>query len=141
RGCQRSRPLHVELLRSLIVDATSVRIDHTVGPKITVFGRYNHAPSNISPRTGPGFYSINTIAPTDNKTQTLTSGATWVLAPNIVNDLRANWSRSRGAQALVRGCDRARAIRHAGRCDTESGYRFWIVPLSTGCRSGCAALP
>src|SRR5262249_51747701 len=34
------------------LNATSVRLDHTVTPSLTVFGRYNYAPSTASSRLG-----------------------------------------------------------------------------------------
>ena len=78
------------------LDATSLRIDHRFSDSVSLFGRYNHAPSSIEVRGGPGFrdLSLNTISTTSSGNQTLTLGPSWVIAPNLLNDLRFNWSRS-----------------------------------------------
>jgi len=73
------------------LNATSLRIDHTLNDKISLFARYNHAPSNGLIR---GFSNLtNNQANTD----TATAGATITLSTNKVNDFRANWSRSTGS--------------------------------------------
>ncbi|HMF95616.1 MAG TPA: carboxypeptidase regulatory-like domain-containing protein [Vicinamibacterales bacterium] len=79
------------------LNATSVRIDHTVTPALTVFGRYNYAPSSASSRLGSfAIAGANTIGYLDNSLQTLTLGSTWIATPKISNDLRVNWSRNVG---------------------------------------------
>jgi hypothetical protein len=75
------------------LDATSVRIDHTVSSKLTVFGRYNHAPSSAKVRAN--FSTPNTIENGTAKTQTLTFGSTMIFSARVNNDLRFNYSRSR----------------------------------------------
>jgi hypothetical protein len=85
------------------LNATSIRIDHTFTPSLTVFGRYNYAPSNASSRLGSfGVASANTIGFLENSLQTLTLGSTWTLTAHLSNDLRFNWSRNVGdnSQAL-----------------------------------------
>jgi Carboxypeptidase regulatory-like domain/TonB dependent receptor len=69
-------------------NATSIRIDHKLNEKITLFARYNHAPSYSATRFWEelGYERTNT--------DTLTAGLTMLLAPNKVNDFRANWSRN-----------------------------------------------
>ncbi|MCY4188409.1 MAG: TonB-dependent receptor, partial [Bryobacterales bacterium] len=78
------------------LNATSFRIDHRFSDSVSLFGRYNYAPSSIEVRGGPGFrdLSLNTISTTQSGNQTLTVGPSWVIAPNLLNDLRFNWSRS-----------------------------------------------
>jgi outer membrane receptor protein involved in Fe transport len=73
------------------LDATSIRVDHTVSHKLTLFGRYNHAPSDTVERGTNA--SLNQLLPTQLNTQTLTAGATWAITPNFSNDFRANYSR------------------------------------------------
>jgi len=77
--------------------ATSVRIDRVMGPKLTVFARYNHAPSEGSSRLGSfAIASVNTIGFVRERLQTLTGGATWIATPSRSNELRVNWSRNAG---------------------------------------------
>jgi hypothetical protein len=69
------------------LNATSIRIDQNFGKKITLFARYVHAPSYSTSRYWEelGYNSANV--------DTITAGATISLAPNKVNEFRANWSR------------------------------------------------
>jgi TonB dependent receptor-like, beta-barrel len=70
------------------LDATSIRIDHIVDSKLTLFGRYNHAPSEIAGR------NLANVTETFFRTQTVTLGATQILSPKINNDFRANYSEA-----------------------------------------------
>src|SRR5271170_5934745 len=69
------------------LNATSLRIDQNFGKKISLFARYVHAPSDSTSRNWEelGYNSANM--------DTVTAGVTILLAPNKVNDFRANWSR------------------------------------------------
>lgn len=73
------------------VDATSIRVDQIVNSKLTLFGRYNHAPSEITER------SLANLNKTLFRTQTLTLGVTQILTARMSNDFRANYSRARAA--------------------------------------------
>jgi hypothetical protein len=73
------------------VDATSIRVDQVVNSGLTLFGRYNHAPSEITER------SLSNLNKTLFRTQTLTLGATQILTVRISNDFRANYSWARAA--------------------------------------------
>jgi len=75
------------------LDATSIRIDQKVGDKVTIFGRYNYAPSSLTTR-GPFGGALSGIGHINLKTQTLTIGATTAISPSMVDDLRFNWSRN-----------------------------------------------
>jgi hypothetical protein len=70
------------------LNATSIRIDHSLNKKITLFARYNHAPSYEATRFWEEL-SYNRA-----NMDTVTAGATILLAPTKVNDFRANWSRN-----------------------------------------------
>ncbi|HUN61941.1 MAG TPA: carboxypeptidase regulatory-like domain-containing protein [Candidatus Sulfotelmatobacter sp.] len=65
----------------------SLRMDYSVNDHITLFGRYNHAPSMTSTH-----YASELDSQSAN-VDTLTVGSTMTFGPNKVNDLRANWSR------------------------------------------------
>jgi hypothetical protein len=81
------------------LNATSIRIDHTIGKHITIFGRYNYAPSSIDQR-GNGL-SLNTTTFFDARTQTFTVGSTQSIRSDLNNDLRFNYSRNSGAASFT----------------------------------------
>jgi Carboxypeptidase regulatory-like domain/TonB-dependent Receptor Plug Domain len=81
-------------------DATSVRIDRTLSKAVTVFGRYNYAPSQTTTR-GQFSNSLSVLVPTDLDIQTLTVAATAVLSARVVNDARLNISRTAGLQIRI----------------------------------------
>src|SRR5829696_5642511 len=72
------------------LNATSVRIDHSLGDKLALFGRYDYAPSTTITR------SLSTLSTAALTTQTLTFGATSVMSPRINNEVRFNFSKVRG---------------------------------------------
>jgi hypothetical protein len=78
-------------------DATSIRIDHSITDKVSVFGRYNQSPSSIVQRGIST--SLNTVNPTTFKTRTLTLGSTHWLTEKTSNDLRINlsWNKAAGS--------------------------------------------
>jgi len=77
------------------INATSIRVDHSVNSKITLFARYNHAPSYDASRNWEDMVYDNV------DTDTLTAGATITLIPTKLNDFRANWSRTTGTSTNV----------------------------------------
>lgn len=79
------------------VDAGSVRIDHTVNPRLTVFGRYNYAPSEDRQRAR--FCAASCVAWLQYRTQTATFGAAMPISASLSNDLRFNWSEARVKQS------------------------------------------
>ena len=87
-GCMASLTAAVSNPSNL--DATSIRVDHTLRGKISLFARYNHAPSS------DGFRSFEQVEYDNVNTDTLTVGATVPLSPTKMNDFRANWSRNTG---------------------------------------------
>jgi hypothetical protein len=70
------------------IDAVSFRIDHKLTKKINLFARYSHAPSYDATR------NWEEVAYDNVGMDTFTAGATILLTPAILNDFRANWSRS-----------------------------------------------
>jgi Carboxypeptidase regulatory-like domain/TonB dependent receptor len=68
------------------LNATSIRVDHSLNKKIALFVRYNHAPSYEATR----FWEE--LSYNHANMDTVTAGATILLAPTKVNDFRANWS-------------------------------------------------
>ncbi|MBL8202730.1 MAG: TonB-dependent receptor [Blastocatellia bacterium] len=74
------------------LDATSFRIDQNFGPKLSLFGRVNHAPSVTDERAR--FCAASCVARLDHKTDTYTAGATMTFGPRLNNDLRVNYSKA-----------------------------------------------
>jgi hypothetical protein len=74
------------------LNAYSIRIDHKVHDNLTLFGRYNYSPSQISQRGAQ--QSLNTVSVSQITTQTATVGATWNPASTLVDDLRFNYSKA-----------------------------------------------
>lgn len=72
------------------LDAASVRIDHRLGEKVLLFGRYSYSPSSVDVR-GAGNMLSNVLA-TDLTTHTVTVGFTWIPMPRLTNELRFNYS-------------------------------------------------
>jgi len=77
------------------LDAYSLRVDHKVSKNVTLFGRYNYARSNLLQRGEGGFFSLSDLSQNEITTQTATIGVTWVISPEVTNDLRFNYSRTR----------------------------------------------
>ncbi len=79
------------------LNVASVRVDRVMTSKLTVFARYNYAPSEAESRLGSfGIASVNTIGYLRNKFQSLTAGATWTHSSRLTNEFRFNWSRNLG---------------------------------------------
>ncbi|HTR25282.1 MAG TPA: TonB-dependent receptor [Terriglobales bacterium] len=84
-------PITAAFSNPFSLDATSIRIDHNLTGKVTLFARYNHAPSRSAAR------SWEEVTYDDANTDTVTAGASIPLTPTKVNDFRANWSRNTGS--------------------------------------------
>jgi len=78
-----------------ILNATSLRIDHTFNDRFSIFGRYNYAPSQIA---GP-IASLSTNQTAFANTQTLTLGVNMVLSPRLSNTIRGNYSTQRSGES------------------------------------------
>ena len=79
---------------SSTLNATSIRVDHTIGNRFTIFGRYNYAPSSSERRDGQS--NLSTIETTELRQEYFTTGATMIFTPTITNELRMNFSRNDG---------------------------------------------
>src|ERR1019366_4496079 len=91
-GC--TAPLTVAYSNPSSLNATSLRIDHSLTKKITLFARYNHAPSDDASRQWEELWTTN------SNIDTFTGGATIVLTPTKLNDFRANWSRNTASEVI-----------------------------------------
>jgi len=74
------------------VNSTSIRIDHLVSSKFTLFGRYGETTSStLGRRSG-----LNILQGDKGNVRTLTLGVTQILTPQLNNEFRLNLSRTRG---------------------------------------------
>jgi hypothetical protein len=78
------------------LDAYSIRVDHVLSSKASLFARYNYSPSRIDQRSpplaGPVLSMTNALS---SSVHTLTMGLTQLFKPGISNELRANYSNHR----------------------------------------------
>ncbi len=81
------------------LDAVSIRADHAFTGKLTLFGRYNYAPSESRLRGLTGV--LNNVGVSTFNAQTVTLGLTQAINSRISNDLRANYSRNRSGTSFV----------------------------------------
>src|SRR5271155_903014 len=79
------------------LDAYSIRLDHVINSKFSLFGRYNYSPSTTSQRD-PVLAPASSLSNTESASfsvQTLTVGLTEIINPRISNEVRANYSNDR----------------------------------------------
>ncbi len=81
------------------LNAGSIRIDYLASKKLTIFGRYNDAPTNLDARGAPGTlnYNYNTVQHFNYGFWSVTAGANWAGNTRLVNELRFNYSYSRAS--------------------------------------------
>src|ERR1700754_1217048 len=79
---------------SSTLNATSIRIDHTLNSRFTLFGRYNFAPSISERRDGES--NLSTLIINELEQETFTASATMIFTPAFSNELRVNFSRNQG---------------------------------------------
>jgi Carboxypeptidase regulatory-like domain/TonB dependent receptor len=85
------------------LNASSIRIDHVLTPKLNLFGRYNYAPSSSDTRASTQGYEPNlaVVGALSNSIQTFTVGLGALINPQISNDFRANYSNNRFTTAYA----------------------------------------
>ena len=69
-------------------DSYSLRMDHKLTGRVTVFARYGHATS-----ASDAIFSLNKDSKIYANTDTVTAGAAATIGPTMVNDFRGNWSQ------------------------------------------------
>jgi hypothetical protein len=78
------------------LDATSIRVDHVLTSRMTLFGRYNYAPSSLDQRAQPLAGPVLSMTQSlSSAIQTGTIGLTELITPRISNEVRANYSNDR----------------------------------------------
>jgi hypothetical protein len=78
-------------------DAASIRLDHVINHRLTIFGRYNHASSESVQRSN----SLSNLTSSRFKTQTFTTGLIHNISTSTINDLKFNYSRSTGSSFFL----------------------------------------
>lgn len=90
----RTAPFSASYSDPSTLNSTSIRIDHVLNDKLTLFGRYNYAPSETQRRANILSENDRTIS----NTQYLTLGLTHSISPRLINELRANYTRNKAGQ-------------------------------------------
>jgi hypothetical protein len=73
---------------SATLNAGSLRLDQTFSSRLSIFGRYNDAPSDLTNR----FFSLSTLSPMTVNTKTFTAGADAILTDRLSDTFRGNYS-------------------------------------------------
>ena len=73
------------------LNAGSIRVDHYLNGRVSIFARYNDAPSNTIGRN-VNLYTLSTSTSQIVNTQTLTVGVSLLVNPNTTNVFRGNYS-------------------------------------------------
>jgi len=119
------------------LDAYSLRIDHKINEKLTLFGRYNYSPSEINQRAAGGNQALSVLFPSRITTQTATLGTIFLVSPTMSNDLRLNYSRTDSSNGFgldnFGGADPLRAAPFPTPFSfDDSEFFFDILSLSHG---------
>jgi len=76
------------------LDAYSLRVDHKLTHRLTLFGRYNYSPSNLEDRGASTLLPLSDVETIRIVTQTATGAAVWAITPFAANDFRFNYSQT-----------------------------------------------
>jgi hypothetical protein len=107
------------------LDAASVRVDHAAGARVTVFGRYNQAPSDV---TMAEPWNPAVIKRYEDRTRTITAGVNAMLSPRLHNELRVNYSsNARGESSSIAADDGATPLTRTDVLDTPAQAAFWAL--------------
>jgi len=85
------------------LDAYSIRVDHAINSKLSLFGRYNYSPSSFTQRGALQGYepNLSTSQSSSVSMQTFTVGLTAIASPHINDELRVNYSNDRASSRFV----------------------------------------
>ena len=79
------------------LDAYSLRVDHKLSDKLSLFGRFNYSPSNSAGRGAGATFPLSDVLSANITTTTATAGLTWSISSSAVNDFRLNYSRTKAS--------------------------------------------
>jgi len=81
------------------LNAYSIRVDHAINSKLSLFGRYNYSPSDTTQRGPAGLEpNLSTTATTSVTVHTFTAGLSAIISPAIGNEFRVNYSNDKVAR-------------------------------------------
>jgi hypothetical protein len=106
------------------LNASSLRLDYTPTPKLSMFVRGDYAPSSGAQYGAFDFYATSTYSSTTSNVSTITAGVTYMITPSLVNDFRFNVSKSKGSTTVV-------PIAFGGSTPPTSAYLFQSNPTYT----------
>jgi hypothetical protein len=105
------------------LDAASVRLDYLAGTRLTVFGRYNQSPSDI---TTAATWNAAAHKRHIDRTRTITGGLHAVLSDRLHNELRVNYSsNARTESGWVGARDGAAPLTRSDVLATPQRTLFW----------------
>jgi hypothetical protein len=114
------------------LNATSLRVDHKLNDRISIFGRYNYAPSESAQRVTASSYILDSKFPL----QTATVGSTQEITSSMSNEFRFNYSLANKdsgyvADNLGGAVPPASSLLFPGSFSSKNS-RFELVTLSAG---------
>lgn len=83
------------------LNAYSLRIDHKLNSKLSLFGRYDYSPSTANQRGAGELSPLSDVETVGIRTQTGTAGLTWDLSSFAVNDFRFNYSQTSASSSTA----------------------------------------
>jgi hypothetical protein len=81
------------------LNAYSIRIDHALTDKVTLFGHFTHSPSSTGSYSEGYTTDFNNMLQLTDDNNSATLGATWVISNSMVNEVRANYSQLRASSS------------------------------------------
>lgn len=75
-------------------DSMAIRVDHSFGKKVTVFGRFSRTPSAATTRSTTT--ALSTQRSSSQNATSFTAGSIWSISNTFVNDLRVNYTTNDG---------------------------------------------
>lgn len=82
------------------LDSTGIRVDYLRSYRLTVFGRFSYAPSELEQRGGSST-NYSDVFETEYRTQMATVGVNQAITPQLTHEFRFNYARSLGRSALM----------------------------------------
>ena len=82
------------------LNAYSLRMDHSISSRATLFGRVDYSPSQSDVRAIAGRAPLSNVGSTRLTAFTATSGLTLALSPTLNNEFRFNYSQDTGSQVF-----------------------------------------
>lgn len=74
------------------LNATSVRVDHSLSDNLKFFARYSYAPSSTDMRSANDLANVTHLT---GSVHSGTAGLTWLISQSLANDIRVNFTNTR----------------------------------------------